>query len=532
MRARRIHSTHGVSATQMASAPTVRTLGIQRQATARTGVGNQALQRKLHACGVQAKLSISEPGDRFEREADRAADDVMRMPDPGAGARIERHAGQRVQRKCAACGGQPQQGKPNCAACEAEEMGIQRQPAAAAAPSASPSPAVPTPGDGAPLAADLRSFFEPRFDRDFGDVRIHTGAQAAASAHSLAALAYTQGHDVVFGEGQYAPGTSAGRRLLAHELAHVVQQSDAAEARERIQRQPQEEEELPDAPPEVEPLPPVEPPGPEPEFECKFDIFKLEAECCAPVPGVGRVCAPDPVTLMKKIREALAKMGKKKPGKAPSTIGICPPERQIPTPAPPPFRAGGCCSEGTFWSGHGCRSIPIGPCENVECKEDEINIGIPPCCRPRAKKEEPPPPPPPKERVIGSHEVFFQFDRPAGESTSSTEFDRALTGEGKTNFELLVEQLKADPALKVQLVGAASTEGPEDYNFDLAKRRALAVANALERAGIDRSRVADPQEDDLRGDCKPVGTGLRSCGEIGATGARDRRVLARMFDAR
>lgn len=488
---------------------------------------NQTAQRLL-AAGVQAKLAVSAPGDALEREADRTADTVLSMPAPGGAIGAERRSGLQVQRKCAACESAAQAGQAQCAACEAEERGIQRKPVAAAASSA--GPALPAPGTGTPLARDVRAFFEPRFQRDFGGVRVHTGTRAAASAHSLNALAYTQGRDVVFGEGQYAPGTSAGRRLLAHELAHVVQQSDQPQARSRIHRQPQEEE-LPDAPPEVEPLPPLEPPGPEPEFECKFDIFKLEAECCAPVPGIGRVCAPDPVTLMKKIKEALAKMGKKKPGKVPTPIGVCPPERRIPTPAPPPFRAGGCCSEGTFWSGHGCRRIPIGPCENVECKEDEINIGIPPCCRPREKKE-PPPPPPPKERVSASHEVFFQFDRPATEQTSSAEFDRALTSEGKSNFATLVEQLRDDSTLKVQLIGAASPEGPADYNFQLARRRALAVADALERAGIDRSRIADPPEDDLRSDCKPIGAGLRNCGESGASGARDRRVLARVFDAR
>jgi outer membrane protein OmpA-like peptidoglycan-associated protein len=83
----------------------------------------------------------------------------------------------------------------------------------------------------------------------------------------------------------------------------------------------------------------------------------------------------------------------------------------------------------------------------------------------------------------------------------------------------------------VQLIGAASSEGPEDYNFDLAKRRALAVADALEREGIDRGRIADPAENELRGECKPIGTGLRSCGELGAD-ASDRRVLARVFGLR
>jgi hypothetical protein len=163
------------------------------------------------------------------------------------------------------------------------------------------------------------------------------------------------------------------------------------------------------------------------------------------------------------------------------------------------------------------------------CKEDEINIGIPPCCRPRERKE-PSPPPPAREPVSASHEIFFQFDRPAGTTTGSAELDRALTSEGKGNFDLLVEQLRTDPALKVQLVGGASAEGTEDYNFDLARRRALAVADALARAGIDRSRIADPPQDDLRSECKPIGTGLRSCGELGAD-PRDRRVLGRVFEA-
>nr|QNO51016.1 hypothetical protein EDLMLJLI_00009 [Methanosarcinales archaeon ANME-1 ERB6] len=70
-------------------------------------------------------------------------------------------------------------------------------------------------------------FFEPRFGVNFGQVRVHTGTQAAESAQVLNARAYTLGQDVVFGEGQYAPGTAVGRRLLAHELTHVVQQSAA-----------------------------------------------------------------------------------------------------------------------------------------------------------------------------------------------------------------------------------------------------------------------------------------------------------------
>jgi hypothetical protein len=77
---------------------------------------------------------------------------------------------------------------------------------------------------GRPLEAATRTFMEPRFGCDFGRVRIHADARAAESARAVNALAYTVGRDVVFGSGQYAPQTGAGRRLLAHELAHVVQQ--------------------------------------------------------------------------------------------------------------------------------------------------------------------------------------------------------------------------------------------------------------------------------------------------------------------
>ena len=83
---------------------------------------------------------------------------------------------------------------------------------------------------GRPLDPSARAFFEPRFGHHFGEVRVHTDAPAAASARAVGALAYTVGRDVVFGQGQYAPQTPAGRRLLAHELAHVVQQGAATAA--------------------------------------------------------------------------------------------------------------------------------------------------------------------------------------------------------------------------------------------------------------------------------------------------------------
>ncbi|MCX9079358.1 MAG: DUF4157 domain-containing protein, partial [Candidatus Methanoperedens sp.] len=79
-------------------------------------------------------------------------------------------------------------------------------------------------GGGEPLPPAERAFFEPRFGYDFSQVRIHAGPEAAQSARALNAHAYTVGRDVVFAAGEYAPGSDPGRRLIAHELTHVVQQ--------------------------------------------------------------------------------------------------------------------------------------------------------------------------------------------------------------------------------------------------------------------------------------------------------------------
>jgi hypothetical protein len=79
--------------------------------------------------------------------------------------------------------------------------------------------------DGQPLGGSERAFMEERFGTDFGDVRIHADTNAASSAEAMSAKAYTVGSHIVFGAGQYVPGTHEGNRLLAHELAHVIQQS-------------------------------------------------------------------------------------------------------------------------------------------------------------------------------------------------------------------------------------------------------------------------------------------------------------------
>lgn len=95
-------------------------------------------------------------------------------------------------------------------------------------------------GGGHPLDPADRAYFEPRFRADFAGVRLHSDATAAANARELSANAFTIGSDISFASGRYAPGTRAGRRLLAHELAHVVQQ--ATRGTTRIHREPRSDE--------------------------------------------------------------------------------------------------------------------------------------------------------------------------------------------------------------------------------------------------------------------------------------------------
>ena len=129
-----------------------------------------------------------------------------------------------LQRKCA-CGGNPGV-DGECAECRAKRLNVQRQAATPAASSQMVPPIVHevlgSPGHS--LDAGTRAFMEPRFGHNFSNVKVHTDAKAAESAQSVNALAYTVGRDVAFGTGQYSPNTSEGKRLLAHELTHVVQQ--------------------------------------------------------------------------------------------------------------------------------------------------------------------------------------------------------------------------------------------------------------------------------------------------------------------
>jgi hypothetical protein len=168
---------------------------------------------------VQTKTRIGPADDPLEREADRVADAVV---GGGAiGSFGEAPAGT-AQRMCAEC--ESEEDAPlqrTCAACEAEAR-IDRKPAEAAASAIT--------AGGSPLTAEQRAYFEPRFGRGFSDVRLHTDDRVASAAGSIDARAYTLGSDIGFARGEYRPASPGGRRLIAHELAHVVQQQEGAGA--------------------------------------------------------------------------------------------------------------------------------------------------------------------------------------------------------------------------------------------------------------------------------------------------------------
>jgi hypothetical protein len=161
---------------------------------------------KCPAPKVQSKLKIGRVDDEYEREADRVADQVMRMPDAQSGNPVTSgplgplQIHEPVRRDIA-----PQIGEPSTPDIESS---IQVQS-----------------GCGLTICPRTREYFESRLDADFSMVRLHTDGRADKSTQALNARAFTLGRNIFFAKGQYRPDTPAGRHLLAHELVHVLQQN-------------------------------------------------------------------------------------------------------------------------------------------------------------------------------------------------------------------------------------------------------------------------------------------------------------------
>jgi hypothetical protein len=174
-------------------------------------LGNRAILSLWRSGELQRKARVSRPGDPLEHAADRAADAVA--------------AGDRSARS-------PPSSVPEIQCMPAGDEKLAQALRLAPAPSAPAAADAEAPGAeligglsvGRNLDERTRALMEESFGESFGDVRVHTDPRAGEAANTVHARAFTVGEDIVFGEGEFAPETTEGRRLLAHELAHVVQQ--------------------------------------------------------------------------------------------------------------------------------------------------------------------------------------------------------------------------------------------------------------------------------------------------------------------
>jgi Domain of unknown function (DUF4157) len=212
-------------------------------------------------------MRVSKPGEAYEQEADRIADRVLAKP-----AHPDRSTPSRLQRFSGQSSGQM-----------------------VAAP-ASVEHALADPGK--PLEPPLRQEMERRFGHDFSRVRAHCGSAAEQSARDVSANAYTIGHDIAFAAGRYAPATHEGRRLMAHELAHVVQQSDTnatSTAGRLIQRQPDEKTKPQNAPkPAPSPAPATPKPAPAtptPKAGLNRTLYVVQNDVLTKLPAAVRASA-------------------------------------------------------------------------------------------------------------------------------------------------------------------------------------------------------------------------------------------------
>jgi Domain of unknown function (DUF4157) len=197
-------------------------------------IGNQAVAKV-----IQAKLKVGPPGDQYEQEADRVADKVMAEPGPGSNQPIRREVQEEdeIRQKPLAPSSTPLIQRQETSQEETEqalaeeddqiEMVRAKQLRTAAKNDLEAGEQLESylnRGGGSPITDEVRAFFESRMQADFSNVRVHANSEAAEMNRAIAARAFTHGRDIYFGAGEYAPDTTEGKRLLAHELTHVMQQ--------------------------------------------------------------------------------------------------------------------------------------------------------------------------------------------------------------------------------------------------------------------------------------------------------------------
>lgn len=189
-------------------------------------------QLALHPPGViQPKLSVNQPNDAYEQEADAIADKVISMNEHANLQPLSfLHSPGSVQRKCAACEEEEKKVQRKCAHCEEEEKGLQRKEAGHGSASSFGNTSTvanhitASQGKGRQLDKNTQTFMSSRMGFDFSKVNIHADNDSASMSRHLNAKAFTVGKDIYFNSGQYNPSGGEGRKLLAHELVHTIQQ--------------------------------------------------------------------------------------------------------------------------------------------------------------------------------------------------------------------------------------------------------------------------------------------------------------------
>jgi Domain of unknown function (DUF4157)/OmpA family len=478
------------------------------------------------------KLVIGDENDAAEQEADRVAENLITG---GLPASVSRSGPTAVQRKCAACEAHDEE-----AADRLDRRAASRPGGGNLAP-AIVDEVLGTPG--MPLDRKARAFFEPRFGQDLANVRIHADAKATESARAVNAMAYRVGNHIVVATGATDIESHTQRRLLAHELVHVVQQS--GRGRPLLRRQ---KPKTIGGPLDLKPDVCITLPDP-----IGTRCGQEAADLCKKFPSIPAVCGPicavfdcsrpkEPKTVCRPNWRAATSTefeGQCCKGGIDNVQSCCPPSRIS-------WAEDRCCAEGEIVVDNHCKKIselpPIDP--GMLCPPERRTIRgeccVPPmvpqgaiCALPEPETPKPPVPggPLPQLGILWTDEIHFQQDHP---TLGERDPGRILTAEGQRELDSVLSWLDLSADLQVRLIGHASSEGTEDYNQALATRRASFVAAAIAARGF-AARIVDPLlSDGAESGCQRIGAGLWSCGELKAdpNGARPEDRVVRVTFAR